>query len=263
VPCTRCNTWIKFDRFLDKARALGAARIATGHYARIVAGPDGPELHRARDEDKDQSYYLFELTREQLEASLFPLGDLTKPETRELARRAGLIVAEKGESMELCFVDSGVRAFVERHGGAAADARPARVVTREGEDLGAAEPAYRYTVGQRRGLGVATGRRLYVLAVEPEEARIVVGGEEALYSSVLLGERLHWIDPAEGAGGAVEACVRIRSHHEPAPALIQPLGDGRVRVDFGVPQRGITPGQAAVFYRGTQVLGGCWIGPSA
>jgi tRNA-specific 2-thiouridylase len=262
VPCTRCNTWIKFDRFLDKARALGASRVATGHYARILAGERGPELHRALDLDKDQSYYLFELTQEQLATALFPLGAMTKAAARAAARTAGLVVAEKGESMELCFVDGGVREFVERHGGERASRVPARVVSTDGEELGEAEPAYRYTVGQRRGLGVAAGRRLYVLEVEAAANRIVVGGEEELSAPGLEGERAHWIDPEDGRRAAfepIEAEVRIRSRHQPAAALIQPGPDGRVRVDFAAPQRGVTPGQAAVFYRGSRVLGGCWI----
>src|SRR3954454_4319809 len=159
-PCVRCNTWIKFDLLLERARKLGASRVATGHYARILDGPDGPELHTAVDTDKDQSYYLFELTAEQLAASLFPLGELTKPQVRELAREAGLVVAEKGESMEVCFVAGGVREFVEaeaaaRHpggvGGAGATLRePSVLVDTHGEELGTGQPYYRYTVGQRR-----------------------------------------------------------------------------------------------------------------
>ncbi len=263
-PCVRCNTWIKFDLLLEKARSLGAERIATGHYARIVEGPDGPELHTALDEDKDQSYYLFELSQEQLAASLFPLGGMTKPEVREIARQAGLVVAEKGESMEVCFVSGGIREFVEaqvaehpdRFAGAA-PAAPARLVDPAGRELGAGQPYYRYTVGQRRGLGLAAKSPLFVLAIEPEENRVVVGAAEELLAPGLVGERLHWIGPAPE--GDVEAVVRIRSRHPGVAARIRALGEGRAAVEFAAPQRGITPGQAAVFYRGTRVLGGCWI----
>jgi len=282
-PCVRCNTWIKFDLLLARARALGASRIATGHYARIVEGPDGPELHAAADAGKDQSYYLFELTQEQLGASLFPLGGLRKREVRALARAAGLAIAEKGESMEVCFVSSGVRRFVEEqvaaHPGrfpeASADRMPApaALVAADGAVLGEGEPYYRYTVGQRRGLGAASGRRsgagtsaapLYVLRIEPEANRVVVGPEEGLAASGLAGERLHWIGPQPpGPSGEIEATVRIRSRHPGVAARVRPLAGGGVEVRFAEPQRGVAPGQAAVFYRGTRVLGGCWItGPA-
>ena len=267
-PCVRCNTWIKFDLLLERARRLGATRVATGHYARIVEGPDGPELHTAVDRDKDQSYYLFELTSEQLAASLFPLGDRTKAEVRELAREAGLVVAEKGESMEVCFVSGGIREFVEQQvrenpgrysgaGDAAALAAPATLVDSAGSELGQGQPYYRYTVGQRKGLGLAARSPLFVLAIEPEENRVVVGPEEELLAPGLLGERLHWIGPAPD--GPVEATVKIRSRHPGTPARIHPREAGRVEIELLEPQRGITPGQAAVFYRGTRVLGGCWI----
>jgi tRNA-uridine 2-sulfurtransferase len=269
-PCVRCNTWIKFDLLLDRARRLGAERLATGHYARIVhgaAGGEGPELHAALDASKDQSYYLFELTAEQLAASLFPLGERTKTEVRALAREAGLAVAGKGESMEVCFVEGGVREFVEAEVGAAGP--PAVVVDSGGRALGSGQPYYRYTVGQRRGLGLASPRPLYVLAILPEENRVVVGEERELLAPGLLGERLHWIGPEpEAPGGVVEATVRIRSRHPGVAARIHPRppsgpassGAGReVEVEFAEPQRGVTPGQAAVFYRGTRVLGGCWI----
>ncbi len=265
-PCISCNTEIKFDAFWKRARRLGAGRIATGHYARIRRGADGlVELHTAVDASKDQSYFLFELNQEQLSRAVFPLGELTKVEVRELAREAGLAVAEKGESMELCFVDRGVRDFVESE-------RPelprtaARVTTTGGEELGEAEPAYRYTVGQRRGLGVAAGRRLYVLNVQPEANRVVVGGREELLASGLVGTGLHWIagKPPRPAAGGAEVRVRIRSRHPGVEAVVVGAcaaggGDGRCRVHFRSPQAGVAPGQAAVFCLGTQVLGGCWI----
>lgn len=259
VPCTRCNTFVKFDLFLARARSLGASRMATGHYARIVEGDGELELHAARHAEKDQSYYLFELTQEQLAASLFPLGERTKDEVRALARKASLAVAEKAESMELCFVAGGVREFVERE--AAGAGRPAaeasRLVDRRGRELGRGEPYYRYTVGQRRGLGVAAAEPLYVLAIEPEANRVTVGSRAELACRGLTGTGLHWI--GRPPAGEVEATVRIRSRHAGVPALVRPLGEGRARVDFAEPQLGVAPGQAAVFQRGSRVLGGCWI----
>ncbi len=273
-PCVRCNTWIKFDLLLERARRFGAERLATGHYARILPGAGAgssnvPELHTALDSGKDQSYYLFELSVEQLAAAEFPLGAMTKAEVRALAREAGLVVAGKGESMEVCFVEGGVREFVEAQVGAAGPA--AAVVDSAGRELGAGQPYYRYTVGQRRGLGLASRHPLYVLAIEPEANRVVVGEERELLAPGLLGERLHWIGPAPAAAasGAIEATVRIRSRHPGVAARIHPRAPragagaggavGEVEVEFAEPQRGVTPGQAAVFYRGSRVLGGCWI----
>jgi tRNA-specific 2-thiouridylase len=262
-PCVRCNTFVKFDLFLARSRELGAARMATGHYARVVATPEGYQLHVARDREKDQSYYLFELDQEQLAAVEFPLGEHTKEEVRALAREVGLAVAEKGESMEVCFVSDGIREFVEaeaeRH--LAAPLPGARLVASDGRTLGVGEPYYRYTVGQRRGLGIAAPERLYVLGVDParNEVRVGVGGE--LDAGGLTGERLHWIAghaPAD-EDGAIRATVRIRARHPGVAATIHPAAEGRVEVHFATPQRGVAPGQAAVFYRGTQVLGGCWI----
>ncbi len=264
IPCTRCNTWVKFDLFLEKARSLGADRMATGHYARIVEGEDGFELHRARHAAKDQSYYLFELTQKQLAASRFPLGDMTKEAVRGLAREAGLSVAEKGESMEICFVSGGIREFVEEEVEARSEqvvpakaGAPAQVVDREGAILGEGDPYYRYTVGQRRGLGVATGERLYVLGIRPGRNQVVVGAEQELLSSGLTGRKVHWIGrPPESS---LEATVKIRSRHPGVLSHIQPDRAGGARIDFAEPQSAVAPGQAAVFYSGTRVLGGCWI----
>ena len=264
IPCTRCNTWIKFDLFLEKARELGAERIATGHYARILEGPEGYELHSAEESSKDQSYYLFELTQDQLAATLFPLGETSKPEVRRIAQQAGLLVAEKPESMEICFVEGGVREFVESQ----VEAEPTRfrsnainetsqIVDRDGRVLGAGEPYYRYTVGQRRGLGLVAPEPLYVLGLEPERNRVVVGLESELREPGLIGRGVHWIGAERGE--PIEALVKIRSRHPGVLSVIRPAGDGRIEVEFEEPQVGVSPGQAAVFYEGSRVLGGCWI----
>lgn len=261
-PCIRCNTWIKFDLFLERAHALGAGVIATGHYARIVDGSDGPQLHRALDRNKDQSYFLFELTQEQLARSRFPLGAMHKEEVRALAREAGLVVAEKGESMEVCFVHGGVQDFIERQAAAApdrftADRLPARLVSASGEHLGLGSPYYRYTVGQRRGLGVAAAQPLYVLQVEPQRNQVRLGPREQLDCVGLIGERPHWI--ARPPRGPLEVEVKIRSRHAGVLASVRCRRDKTIEVTFSQSQAGVAPGQAAVFYQQDQVLGGCWI----
>lgn len=315
-PCVRCNTWVKFDLLLERARRFGAGRVATGHYARLVDGPAGRELHAARVPDKDQSYFLFELDQQQLAAAEFPLGDLSKREVRDLARAAGLLVAEKGESMETCFVADDVASFVARQarrrgiaggaaeddggggpaGGVAArhgDARggaaapgaspragfapapvdldaPATVVDPEGRTLGRGAPYYRYTVGQRRGLGVSAvgeraGERLYVLSVDPAANRVTAGSAAELACRGLVGSRLHWINPEldlaadDAAVRGVEATVKLRSRHPGVTALVRPRPGGGCEIEFAEPQSAVAPGQAAVFYRGSRVLGGCWI----
>jgi tRNA-specific 2-thiouridylase len=263
-PCVRCNTFIKFDAFVERARRLGARRIATGHYARVVSGPEGLELHRAVDEQKDQSYFLFELDQAQLRSAVFPLGTMTKYQVRDEARRQGLVVAEKGESMEVCFVEGDLEPFLEarlarwaRGAETTAARRGAEVVDSSGRHLGDAGPYYRYTVGQRRGLGVASGERLYVLEVLPATNRVVVGGRDELRTGGFRGQRLHWIGPPPT--GDIEATVRIRSRHAGVRSRIRSLRGRRARVEFAAPQEGVAPGQAAVFYDGTRVLGGCWI----
>jgi len=265
-PCIRCNTWIKFDLFLERARRLGAERIATGHYARILAGEDGWELHRSVDEHKDQSYFLFELNQKQLAAALFPLGEMTKEAVRKEGRRQGLVVAEKGESMEICFVDKDVRGFIEQRleerqptaDGRAFGAIPGTtIVDTEGTRLGTGAPYFRYTVGQRRGLGVSASKRLYVLEVDAQANRVVVGQRDDLLTSGLTGERVHWIGTPPS--GDTEATVKIRSRHQGVRCRIRRLRGKLVDIEFDERQRGVAPGQAAVFYRGTRVLGGCWI----
>lgn len=264
LPCTQCNTWIKFDLFLERARSLGAGSIATGHYARIVHGEDGWELHAATNREKDQSYYLFELTQAQLAASRFPLGAKTKAEVRDLAREAGLVVAEKGESMEVCFVATGVKEFVEEQVESSPERFstnpapvPATMVRSDGKVLGHGDPYYRYTVGQRRGLGVAAGERLYVLKVDSQDNQVIVGTDDQLYVPGLIGERVHWI--GSPPVGTVEAEIKIRSRHGGVLGQIRARDHRTVDIEFQQPQRGVAPGQAAVFYEGSRVLGGCWI----
>ena len=268
VPCTACNTWLKFGLLLDKARELGASRLATGHYARIARRDGSFELHTAAHAEKDQSYYLFELTQEQLAATEFPLGEISKDEARSLAREAALIVAEKGESMELCFVAGGVEEFVAERVAERPEAfarlpeEGARVVDSSGRRLGRGAPYYRYTVGQRRDLGVSTGSRLHVLRVVPEENEIVVGGAEELLADGLTADRVHWI--GEAPAGELRARVKIRARHVGVDCRVQVESADTVSVRFNEPQQAVAPGQAAVFYDGSRVLGGGWIrGPVA
>ncbi len=255
-PCVRCNTFMKFGALLSRARAVGAEVVATGHYA--VLEPDRRSgrtlLRRAADRDKDQSYFLFDLSEEQRRRALFPLGRLSKREVRDLARELGLGVADKPESMDLCFVPRGgdYRAFLER-------GAPGDVVDREGRVLGRHDGVERFTVGQRRGLGVASrSGPLYVIGLEPAARRVVVGSSDALLADLCTLERTRFI-PFERPGGPIRASVRIRSTHGGADATVEDLGHGRARVRFDAPQRALAPGQAAVFYDGDLVLGGGWI----
>jgi tRNA-specific 2-thiouridylase len=258
-PCVRCNTFIKFGALLARARAVGADRVATGHYAVLAPDPRTGRtlLRRAADPDKDQSYYLFDLSEVQRKAALFPLGGLRKDEVREVARAAGLSTAEKAESMDLCFVAEG-----GSYRDVLAPSGPGEIVDRDGAVLGRHAGIEHFTVGQRRGLGLAAERRLYVLKVEPEARRVVVGGGDALLSETCTLQGVRWI-PFERAGGTLEAEVRIRSNHAGASARITDHGDGTATVRFDVPQRAIAPGQAAVAYDGDLVLGGGWIAARA
>ncbi|HXV77476.1 MAG TPA: tRNA 2-thiouridine(34) synthase MnmA [Candidatus Polarisedimenticolaceae bacterium] len=260
-PCVRCNTFIKFGALLSRARAVGADRVATGHYA--ILEPDRRTgrtlLRRAVDRDKDQSYFLFDLSDEQRQAAEFPLGRLTKDRVRQLAAEMGLAAADKPESMDLCFVarDESYRDFLARNRLAPA-AAPGEVVDGTGRVLGWHDGVSRFTVGQRRGLGISAAERLYVIGVDPSTRRVEVGGDAALYRDRCVIERTRWI-AFERPGGALRASVRIRSTHEGAAASLRELGDGRAEIRFDQPQRAITVGQAAVAYDGDLVLGGGWI----
>ncbi|HYL68019.1 MAG TPA: tRNA 2-thiouridine(34) synthase MnmA [Candidatus Limnocylindria bacterium] len=264
IPCTLCNNHVKFDQLLLTARQIGADRIATGHYARVRQNPETEryELLRARDESKDQSYFLFGLTQEQLARTEFPLGELSKEEVREIARRLQVPVAEKPESQEICFVPTGnyvrfIEGYLQEQGSKLPE-ESGDIVTTTGEVLGRHNGLHHYTVGQRRGLGFAAGRPVYVVSLDRANNRLLVGKDADLRSSICEVRDVNWI-PFVIPDGPVEAMVRIRNRHEPAAAEIDALDATTARVTFREPQRAITPGQAAVFYSGEKVLGGGWI----
>lgn len=256
VPCARCNQRVKFRDLLATARGLGADWLATGHYVRRVEGAAGPELHAGRDAGRDQSYFLFATTRAQLERLRFPLGGLAKEEVRERARDLGLAVAAKPDSQDLCFVPDGRYADVVRRLRPDADA-PGEIVHVDGRVLGRHRGIAGFTVGQRRGIGVAGPGPLYVVRVEPARRRVVVGPRGALGTGRFAAREVNRLDA--GGGGEEEVTVRVRSSHRGAPARVRPAGAGRVEVDLAAPEAAVAPGQAAVFYRGTRLLGGGWI----
>ena len=259
-PCVLCNQRIKFQALLKKAEELGAQALATGHYARIYGDPQTSrfKLCRGLDRRKDQSYFLFLLTQDQMGKILLPLGDKTKPEVREKAHRLGLPVAQKSESQEICFIpDDDYRKFVETRKGKEI-ALPGKIVNRQGQELGRHHGIYAYTIGQRRGLGIAAPHPHYVLDLDAENNFVIAGKNEELFSAGLMAREVNWVSipPPEGK---IEAAVQIRYRHPGAPGVLLPLEEGRVRVELKIPQRAVTPGQAAVFYRGDEVLGGGWI----
>jgi tRNA-specific 2-thiouridylase len=264
IACTNCNTDVKFEPLLRMARQIGAERLATGHYARIRRNQASGcwELLRARDESKDQSYFLWGLSQEQLSRSEFPLGELTKEEVRELARRTNLPVAEKPESMELCFVPNGNYVqFIQsysREAGIPISTSEGEIVTEDGVVVGRHSGVHNFTIGQRRGLGFAAGKPLYVLSIDPEKNRVVVGSDEALRTTSFEVQNLNWVSLDEPSA-PIRASVKIRHKHEPAPATVEPLPGNSARIVFDVPQRAVTPGQGAVFYDRDRVLGGAWI----
>jgi len=265
IPCTLCNNHVKFEQLLVTARQIGAERLATGHYARVRWNPDSGryELLRAADESKDQSYFLFGLTQEQLSRSRFPLGELTKSEVRDIARRTQLPVAEKPESQEICFVPTGnyvrfIGSYL-REQGRELTTEAGEIVTTDGAVIGRHEGLHRYTVGQRKGLGFSVGRPVYVVALDRANNRLIVGDDSDLFTSVCEVRDVNWISIA-CPERAMEANVKVRHRHAAASALIEALDATTARVRFREPQRAITPGQAAVFYSGDHVLGGGWLG---
>jgi tRNA-specific 2-thiouridylase len=264
IACTNCNTDVKFEPLLRMARQIGAELLATGHYARIRKNEATQrwELLRARDDSKDQSYFLWGLSQEQLSRSEFPLGELTKEEVRALARRVNLPVAEKPESMELCFVPTGnyvqfIQAYSSERG-ILLNKNEGEIVTESGEVIGHHHGVHQFTIGQRKGLGFAAGKPLYVLSIDPQKNRVVVGDDDALRTTTFEVEGVNWVS-IENPANPVRASVKIRHKHEAAPATVEALEGDRARVNFDSPQRAITPGQGAVFYEGDRVLGGGWI----
>ena len=264
IPCTLCNDHVKFDPLLMTSRQIGAERLATGHYARIrrneVTGRY--ELLRAVDGAKDQTYFLFGLTQEQMSRTDFPLGELDKSAVREIARRAALPVAEKAESQEICFVPSGNYVqFIEAYLGERGERLPEEegdLVTTSGKVIGRHRGMHHYTVGQRKGLGVTAGKPVYVVKLDRAANRVVVGDDGELRSESCEVRDVNWISFA-AFEQAARVRVKIRHQHEPAAATVEPIDATSARVKFDAPQRAITPGQAAVFYSGEVVLGGGWI----
>jgi tRNA-specific 2-thiouridylase len=267
IPCVQCNSFLKFQRLLHKAEELGASAVATGHYARIQFNQTSNryELRRGVDLAKDQSYFLFELTQTQLKKILFPLGEFRKPQIREMAFHFGLPVSEKAESQEICFIPhNDYSLFLKKYLSQSPENFPAalpgegEIIGPDGAVLGKHDGFYRYTIGQRRGLGFAAGHPLYVLETDPNTNRIKVGAEEALLKKGLIADTLNWI-AIEKLSGSMRVSAKIRNRHEAAPGLLHPLSPNEVFMEFDEPQRAITPGQAAVFYQDHLVIGGGWI----
>jgi len=255
-PCVLCNKFIKFDELLRRAKLLGADFVATGHYARIEydSKRDRYILKRGRDKARDQSYFLYVMTQAQLSSTLMPVGNFSKEKVRNIARRQGFPVADKPGSQEICFVERGSYAeFVTKF--FPEGARPGPIYDTKGRKVGQHKGIAFYTIGQRRGLGVAMGRPIYVLKIDPENNAIIVGEEKQLYKKSLIAGDVNFIT-IEELKEPMRVQAKIRYMHEEAEALISPAEDGRVRVDFEEPQRAITPGQAVVFYQGDEVVGG-------
>ena len=252
-PCLVCNREIRWGYLRRHAQAMGAEMLATGHYARTRERDGQIDLLTARDEEKDQSYVLSLLDQEALSQTLFPVGDLTKPEVRQHARRLELPVADRADSQDLCFLaGDDYRDFLKRQ---APDVfRPGAIVTTEGRRVGTHEGLAAYTVGQRKGLGISATEPLYVVDLDERSNQVVVGPREKLGRSALATERAHWINPPAPVA-PIDALVKIRYKAAAVPARVTPLGEGTCRVDFEQPLRDITPGQAAVFYQGERCLG--------
>jgi tRNA-specific 2-thiouridylase len=265
IPCVACNSRLKFASLDRLALSLNCEKVATGHYARVEFDEAAQryKLFRGRNLQKDQSYFLWELTQAQLSRALFPLGEMSKPEVREVARTHELDVAEKAESQEICFVPDGNYAgFIDRYLEAEDQqekAPPAGdIINTRGERLGEHTGIHRYTIGQRRGIGIASARPLYVVSIDASRNRVVVGEGEELLRDEFTAAGVNWIAFDEPQD-IVRGQVRVRYRHQPAAATITPQGNGRVVIKFDEAQRAITPGQATVFYRGDEVLGGGWI----
>jgi tRNA-specific 2-thiouridylase len=264
IPCSLCNNHLKFDQLLLTARQIGADMIATGHYARNEYDPERGRwiLKRPADTSKDQTYFLFGLTQEQLAHTLFPLGKYQKPQVREIAREHHLALAGKPDSQEICFIPGGdykqfIDAYLDEQGEALPDTA-GELVTAGGVIKGEHGGIHNFTVGQRKGLGLASPDPLYVLQIDPVSHRVTVGSEQELLSKTLVARGLNWIS-VETLTEPVRAQVKIRHRHEPAWATLKPTGEDEVTATFDEPVRAVTPGQSAVFYQGDEVLGGGWI----
>ena len=265
IPCTLCNNFVKFDQFLEMADNVNADKIATGHYARVSFNPQSGryEMRTSADRGKDQTYFLFGLTQAQLARTMFPLGGMVKSDVRVLAKDLGLPVADKNDSQEICFVPNGdyaafIDAYFQEQGLDSADTQ-GEIVDNFGKIIGHHEGTHHFTVGQRKGLGIAAPEPLYVIATEPATQRVTVGRGTELMRSKLRASQVNWIS-IDCPLTAQPAQVKIRNKHQAAPANLVPTGDSsKIEVVFDEPQRAITPGQAAVFYDGDLVLGGGWI----
>jgi tRNA-specific 2-thiouridylase len=258
-PCVMCNEKVKFGNLWDKARALGADSIATGHYAIIEHHVDHAVLRKGRDERKDQSYFLFSLRQPQLQRALTPLGAMSKPEIREIARTLGLKVADKADSQEICFVPGNdYKAFLRTHMDAG-DFHPGGIYDKEGNHLGMHEGIELFTIGQRKGLPGGSPKPLYVIDLDPETSSVIVGGVEDLFTEEFDVDHVNWLAEPLETGVPREINVKIRYAHEGAAAEISTLSEDRIHIRLLVPQKAVTPGQAAVFYDGDRVLGGGWI----
>jgi tRNA-specific 2-thiouridylase len=255
-PCIRCNQWLKFGRLVAYADLIGADLIATGHYAQTDHVDGRTRLRRARDAEKDQSYVLFGIEPQVLRRTLFPLGEMTKEQVRAHARRLGLSIHDKPESQDICFVPDGDYARLVRS--RRPDGfQPGDVKHVDGRLLGRHEGLANFTIGQRRGLRVPVGSPVYVTQLDPSSATVVVGPRDAVMSPTARAERVRWL--CAPPDGSVRLDVKIRYHHDPAPAKVVPLGGDAVSIEFDAPQSAVTPGQAAVFYQADEVLGGGWI----
>jgi tRNA-specific 2-thiouridylase len=265
IPCVACNSRLKFASLDRMAVSLGCEKVATGHYARVEydEAKNRYRLFRGRNHWKDQSYFLWELTQDQLSRSFFPLGEMLKSEVRDIAREANLYTAEKQESQEICFVPDGdysgfIDRYLEHEDRAGEIPSGGAILNTKGEQLGAHSGIHRYTIGQRRGLGIAHEKPLYVVQIERARNQIIVGEKEELDQTEFFAKGVNWVafdTPAE----PVRARVKVRYRHEPALGTIYALEDNRARIVFDEPQRAITPGQATIFYHGEEVVGGGWI----
>jgi tRNA-specific 2-thiouridylase len=258
LPCAHCNSDLKFSTLLDRARGFGAEHVATGHYARVEQAADGRWLlKRSADPDKDQSYFLFSLTQDQLARAMFPVGALTKPQVRDHARRLSLNVAEKPDSQEICFVpDDDYASFVAKQ--APSVERGGTIVDESGRALATHGGVHRFTVGQRKGLGISAPAPLYVLRIDAEAGQVTVGPRAALERANLTASGANWVS-IDAPSDWIQVTGQIRHRHRPAPGRVRALANGRAELEFDAPQTAITPGQAVVFYDEDVVVGGGWI----